>query len=284
LLTLFALGWPPVTLASHVSITASATARLAERAGTDSWLVEVSWAATCLGVGANGASYQGNLYLIDVDTGVRTYLGGASNPAGKTTQLFPALDHDQYVRPELQVSCFEDGSLHGSGLIVASGAVVTIPARFGDGGGGGGSGGGGGGAGSGSGDPTEPLQSGGCVKVVEGTTSADTLAGSSDGDVIFGLGGNDVIRGDDGHDCLLGDAGNDRLYGEGGYDRLTGGLGKDQLFGGPGVNSYDAGRGNDYVDARNGRREQVRCGPGRDRARVDRRDRVRSCEKVSRAR
>ena len=102
--------------------------------------------------------------------------------------------------------------------------------------------------------------------------------------MIFGFGGNVRIRGRRDHDCLIGGSGNDRLYGERGNDRLTGGRGRDVLVGGRGRNAYDAGPREGLVNARNGKRELVRCGRGRDRARVDRRDRVRSCERVSRGR
>jgi hypothetical protein len=45
------------------------------------------------------------------------------------------------------------------------------------------------------------------------------------------------------------------------------------------------GAGNDTIGARNGKRETVDCGAGkRDRATADRRDKVRGCEKVERAR
>ena len=54
------------------------------------------------------------------------------------------------------------------------------------------------------------------------------------------------------------------------------------LTGGRGRNSYAAGPGRDAINARNGRRERIDCGPGRDKARVDRSDRVRRCERVSR--
>jgi Ca2+-binding RTX toxin-like protein len=67
-----------------------------------------------------------------------------------------------------------------------------------------------------------------------------------------------------------------------GNDRLNGGPGADRLVGGAGTNAYDAGPGADTVDARNGKRELVRCGSGRDTARVDRSDRVRDCEVVRR--
>jgi hypothetical protein len=42
------------------------------------------------------------------------------------------------------------------------------------------------------------------------------------------------------------------------------------------------GGGRDRVKARGGGRNVVRCGKGRDKAVVDRRDRVRGCEKVRR--
>ena len=98
-----------------------------------------------------------------------------------------------------------------------------------------------------------------------------------------GLGGKDLIRGRDDDDCLIGGSGKDRLLGGPGHDRLTGGTGADVLVGGSGVNRYDAGAGNDVVNARNGRAELVSCGSGRDRARVDRSDRTRSCERVERS-
>jgi Ca2+-binding RTX toxin-like protein len=96
-----------------------------------------------------------------------------------------------------------------------------------------------------------------------------------------GRGGNDRIYGLGGHDCLIGEQGNDRLDGGPGSDRLTGGRGNDVLVGGSQVNAYDAGPGNDYVNSRNRKRELVLCGSGRDRARADRRDRLRSCERVT---
>jgi RTX calcium-binding nonapeptide repeat (4 copies) len=60
------------------------------------------------------------------------------------------------------------------------------------------------------------------------------------------------------------------LHGGPGRDRLRGGRGDDLLDGGPGDDRIVAGPGHDVV----------RCGPGRDVARVDRRDRVKGCEKV----
>jgi hypothetical protein len=45
-----------------------------------------------------------------------------------------------------------------------------------------------------------------------------------------------------------------------------------------------AGPGNDQILARNGKRETIDCGAGRDRATVDRDDPVRGCERVARPR
>jgi hypothetical protein len=95
-----------------------------------------------------------------------------------------------------------------------------------------------------------------------GTARADRLRGTAANDVMYGLGGSDV---------LLGRKGNDVLYGGRGNDVLDGGPGSDRLFGGP---------GNDTLRARDGRRDLVDCGPGRDVAFVDRIDRVSGCEVV----
>jgi hypothetical protein len=285
-IALLGLSLPAVSLANHVSITANLTARLKERVSSRSWLVEVSWDVTCVGVGAGGASYQGNLYLIDLKTGENMYLGGVSSASGTVNQLVEARSHERNLVAELRISCYDNDSLHGSGNLVVRSDVslgspgpLIIPGRSDDGEGGPGGGGGGRSAG---GDPTAPLRNGGCSQALQGTNQADDLTGSPAGDVIFGYGGGDRLRGQSGHDCLLGGRGNDRLFGEAGDDRLTGGTGRDVLVGGPGVNAYDAGSGNDSVNAVNRRRELVRCGRGRDSARVDRRDRVIGCEQVRR--
>jgi Ca2+-binding RTX toxin-like protein len=144
--------------------------------------------------------------------------------------------------------------------------------------------------------------------VLTGTPGPDVICGLFGNDTINGLAGNDTLFGDacnktakaraaattDGKDKLNGGAGNDTLYGAGGNDvlrggkgndKLVGGAGNDKLDGGKGKNSYNGGPGNDSIKARNGQRETVNCGPGkRDSATVDRKDRVRGCEKVKRAR
>lgn len=81
------------------------------------------------------------------------------------------------------------------------------------------------------------------------------------------------LRGTARGDRLIGTAGGDRIYGRGGADRISGRGGADCLWGGTGP---------DLIWARDGGRDWVDCGPGRDRAVVDRVDRVVHCERVLR--
>jgi RTX calcium-binding nonapeptide repeat (4 copies)/Bacterial Ig domain/PA domain len=149
-----------------------------------------------------------------------------------------------------------------------------------------------------------------CVNPFIGTNRRDVIIGSRFGDRVRGRRGNDSLRGRAGRDCLFGNAGRDRMSGHGhadrlsgnggrdriagnagrdrlfgnqGNDRLLGGGGPDRLRGGGGSNSYSAGGGHDRVDARNGQRDRVRCGRGRDRVQADQNDRVAGdCETVRR--
>jgi uncharacterized delta-60 repeat protein len=102
-----------------------------------------------------------------------------------------------------------------------------------------------------------------CSHKLRGTRKRDVLKGTSGSDRLDGRSGNDVLRGLGGDDCLIG------------------GSGADRLVGGPGRNSYSAGAGDDVVDARNGTRDVVNCGAGRDSVRADRSDRLRGCERVN---
>ena len=127
-------------------------------------------------------------------------------------------------------------------------------------------------------------------KVRVGTAGRNLFNGTTGTDVLFGRGGRDVLRGQRGADCLYGDAGADSLNGGAGNDALFGGDGNDRLTDTSGRDRFLGGRGNDTIDARDrsvsGRRaaDTVACGAGRrDRALVDRRDRVASdCEIVRR--
>jgi Ca2+-binding RTX toxin-like protein len=143
-----------------------------------------------------------------------------------------------------------------------------------------------------SGGPGNDVHDGGADRDrLDGDGGNDRLIGGPGTDGMTGRSGDDSLSGGSGGDRVVGAAGNDRLAGDGGDDSISGGAGRDRLFGGrgadrllggPGPNRYSGGPGNDVIDARNGVRERVSCGSGRDRARVDRRDRVRGCERASR--
>ncbi len=84
------------------------------------------------------------------------------------------------------------------------------------------------------------------TSTLTGTSKADLLRGTSKADRIRGL------------------AGGDRLFGYGGNDVLDGGLGPDLLVGGKGRDIVRGGQGNDRINARDGERDSISCGAGRD--------------------
>lgn len=113
-----------------------------------------------------------------------------------------------------------------------------------------------------------------------GTARADVIAGNRRANRISGRRGNDRICGRAGKDRLAGNAGNDRLFGGKGNDLLLGGPGADRLTGGPGRDRLFGNAGPDVIRAIDGKRDLVNCGPGKDRAFVDRIDRVVNCESI----
>jgi hypothetical protein len=114
---------------------------------------------------------------------------------------------------------------------------------------------------------------------IVGTAGANVLRGTSGDDVICGRAGNDTIYGGAGHDLILGGYGNDRLYGQEGREYLVGGPGSDTLSGGRLDDELFGGLGADVLFARDRVGELVHGGRGRDRARVDRGDALRSVER-----
>lgn len=87
----------------------------------------------------------------------------------------------------------------------------------------------------------------GDIEAVIGGHAADRLVGNSSDNLLVGGPGADV---------LLGGRGNDELDGGRGADVLTGGRGTDTIVGGAGP---------DRIAARDGARDDVQCGGGRDR-------------------
>jgi metallophosphoesterase (TIGR03767 family) len=92
-----------------------------------------------------------------------------------------------------------------------------------------------------------PGNGGRCAHRVAGTRKRETLRGTRASDLLLGRGGRDRIKPRAGADCVFG------------------------------------GRGSDRIFARRGGRDTIRCGRGRhDVAYVDRRDRVKGCERIVR--
>ncbi|MGH2650710.1 MAG: calcium-binding protein, partial [Actinomycetota bacterium] len=81
-----------------------------------------------------------------------------------------------------------------------------------------------------------------------------------------GTAGNDILVGTNGPDNCRGRAGNDTIRTKGGRDTGRGGSGNDTLRLGAGNDSGFGGSGNDRIFCGPGRRDQVRGGPGNDRA------------------
>ena len=133
--------------------------------------------------------------------------------------------------------------------------------------------------------PVRPVRrrSRACLRRVVGNARGNRLVGSSRGDLIYGRGGNDRISARGGNDCVWGGTGADRIEGGPGADRLHGSTGADRITGNSGRDSIWGGFGSDVIYARDGERDTIDCGPGRDRAVVDRGDRVRNCEHVLRS-
>jgi hypothetical protein len=105
---------------------------------------------------------------------------------------------------------------------------------------------------------------------LEGGMDNDRLGGDQGADTVLAGAGTDVLFGGGDNDRLDGGLGNDRLSGDAGTDTLLAGAGADVLTGGAGGDRLDGGAGADLLEARDGRRDVVIGGPGRDRARVDR--------------
>jgi len=140
-----------------------------------------------------------------------------------------------------------------------------------------------------------------CNNNCKGTNGSDRLIGDNSKNTIHALGGGDSVKGLRGEDSLYGEGGNDGMSGGPGVDYINGGIGKDRLDGKesgdylvdikPGAFSSTAihkqrtfnvligGKGNDTIRARNGKRDIIRGGPGRDKAYVDRVDKVTGVEK-----
>ncbi len=118
-----------------------------------------------------------------------------------------------------------------------------------------------------------------------GDAGNDLILGSFGNDVLHGVGGNDRVSGSRGRDRINGGSGNDRVAGGSSNDVVRGDRGNDRLDGNSGSDRVSGNSGNDRIGARDGKRDRINCGTGRDRVVADRSDRVaRNCERVRRPR
>jgi VCBS repeat-containing protein len=140
-----------------------------------------------------------------------------------------------------------------------------------------------------------------CNNNCKGTSGSDSLTGDNSKNKINALGGGDVVNGLRGGDWLYGEGGDDGVSGGPGVDYINGGIGEDRLDGEESadtvveiehgaysstarqkqrtVNVLIGGRGNDTIRARDGKKDIIRGGPGRDTAYVDKVDKVKGVEK-----
>ncbi len=116
-----------------------------------------------------------------------------------------------------------------------------------------------------------------------GDAGNDKLLGGFGNDRLHGVSGKDVISGSRGRDRINGGSANDRISGGSSGDRIAGDAGHDRINGNSGSDSISGNSGNDRIASRDGARDRVNCGLGRDSVVADRKDRVsRNCERVRR--
>jgi hypothetical protein len=117
-------------------------------------------------------------------------------------------------------------------------------------------------------------------ELLVGTRGVDVIVCGAGNDRALGRGGRDTIRCGPGNDRIWTGPGADLAYGGSGSDLLAGEGGRDRLTGGTGRDRFSGGANGDRLLARDGRRELVRCGGGRDRVSADRTERLaRDCER-----
>jgi hypothetical protein len=133
---------------------------------------------------------------------------------------------------------------------------------------------------------------------LEGEEGRNALIGGGGDDTLVGRDGMDHLDSGQGDDALHGGDHADQLYARGGVDEAWGGDHADDILTGPGDDESHGGRGDDQLfdnqgrdflhggpgddrfSARDGHRDRIACGPGRDIAILDRRDEANGCEQV----
>ena len=84
------------------------------------------------------------------------------------------------------------------------------------------------------------------AKILKGTPGDDKLIGSKNGDKLIGRGGDDILRSSEGGDLVIGNGGDDFIKSGKGFDEVR------------------SGKGDDEIHTRDGKPDQIDCGPGED--------------------
>ena len=135
-LVLVGLIYPAASSANHTTTSATVSARVKERRSADFWTVEISWAAECHG-GSGHIVFNGELYLVNVDTGERIHAGGVVSTSGRRTfsgrrdSYVASRERAQHLKPELTIGCYQSFPQDGGPNSVVTGNGVTIPPAFG---------------------------------------------------------------------------------------------------------------------------------------------------------
>ena len=243
---LAAASIPATGFADHVTGTSTVTAEVTEPT-EDSVVIAVSWNTECAGAGPD-AEFEGKINLVDPDTGEQIFVDYLSTGTGTLRKKVRRSRGDRRLFPALDMVCGEAaGGRHGDDT-PANGFPIIVQ-RPGP-----------------RASPPAGFPGGACAFERRGTRRIDPIIGTAADERIVGLAGDDRLYGLDGDDCLIG------------------GPGADTLHGGTGIDLLDGGGGRDAIVAVDRTRDVVRCGPGRDRVRADRVDRLSGCERVTRVR
>jgi hypothetical protein len=106
--------------------------------------------------------------------------------------------------------------------------------------------------------------------------------GAPDVDAALGSVAFVVARGGDGRDTLTAKGGAGFAGPFASDVAFEGKGGRDSLIGGPLEDDLNGGKGRDRIVARDGNRDTVHCGEGKDRVKADRHDKLAGCERVKR--
>jgi len=113
---------------------------------------------------------------------------------------------------------------------------------------------------------------------VAGGYNALSVLGRRGNDRISARGGPEFKRALDTKVTVSAGVGRDRVKGAGGRDLLGGGAGPDRISPGAGTDRIRSQGGADRLRVRDGEKDFVQCGPGRDKIVADRIDRLAGCD------